>query len=663
MTPQEWTPISLLGSYTPNPTSGNQGPTDTNPSFVAAAASSSSPPGPRVVSGPLPSLPPSPPLPPLPPKSPSALIAQYFPRSLPLPPSKGRAPYGQREAVVAPTPFKTPTFGPALVSTTPTTTLPDAPPLPSPSASFHYIPSADTSRTSTSHAAHNPHHNHHLQHNEEDTSDFSSSSNRPSPNPSAIGLHQGSSSATTPTTARMMPHQQHPGRLPSDLDLILHNSRHRPGLARSTNTTNTKNAGSISSEGLEVAVVLPIPTTPTPILLFAPPRPRSPAGVRASPSTTLLSNPAIPPRPTTLPTTPIYPRGLASSSMLPDSTQVIIRLHQKPVPYIRELVPGKETGPAIVTNGNSIAIATASPTTVPAVLGAVEPSSASTSRDLELVLDEITGRLKTNRTSIDPWTFTFSPWDEKPLPPVRRERGARYWVFRDQDGLVPGPILFLVGHLFPPLWWVGSLYPRLEHPDETAVAKAEMEAHAASVAAVARAHAHAQAQVEGEEDNDASDRQNGVALQWLHRQLKTLGVSVASITLSASSSKPQQGNDDSNSNTIATLQMAEVPYDNHYHSSSANEREGSTLATHVSRPPLPPPPMLPMSSPSILDSRGPWAARGSNASSLFEQRMAYDRKVLRYELDLRWRRINLVWSFVSLLLAISTVAIVYGVRK
>ncbi|KAG0380207.1 hypothetical protein BGX24_009635 [Mortierella sp. AD032] len=710
MTPQEWTPTSLLGSYPPSPTTATAacalGPTSTstsdlhhNPYFTSASLALPSHSAPKLLSVPLPPLPPSPPLPPLPPKSPKTLIAQYFPRSLPPPPSRGR-PYGQREPIVAPTPFKTPTFGPALISqqqqeTSSTTTHPDAPPLPSPSASFQYIPPADTSLASTSHAVHSPLHQHILNEGGGDnpSSDFSLS-NRPSPNASLVGF-QGSAVATP----KMLPNQQQSARLPSDLDLISHNSRQhhqhqqqqqqhsRLPPARLACSTSSLHKVTSSDEQDEVLVSpLSVPGPATPILLFAPLRPRSPgpghsllgSGIRTTPSTTSLLNPPSPPSPTTLPTTPIYPRGLSSPSILGDNAQVVIRLHQKAVPYIRELVPGKETGPSILTGDNKETVPKAATaggggggtsSTVAFVTPApLEPPSTNTSRDLEMVLDEITGRLRTNRTSMDPWAYNLSPWDDKPLPPVRRERGSRYWVFRDQDGLVMGPILFLLGHIFPPLWWVGALYPRLEHPDDIAVLAseraraAEMEAFSASLVAASRAQTHqnqAQRRQEGCEDDDVRDRQNGMALQWLHRQLKTLGVTVASITLSSSSSssKPQLDNSTSadNSSTIATFQMVQ---------GTPSNREGSTLANvstiHVPYPPAPTP--MP---PSILDTRGPWAAASgsSRASSLFEQRMAHDRKLLRYELDLRWRRINLLWSFASFLVAVCTVAIVYAVRK
>ncbi|KAF9906947.1 hypothetical protein EC991_011421 [Linnemannia zychae] len=494
----------------------------------------------------------------------------------------------------------------------------------------------------------------------------------------------------------MLPHQKHPSRLPSDLDLISHNnnnnnSRHhqqqRP--SRLACSTSSLYQGPSTKEQ-DDTVISPLSAPgPTPVLLFAPLRPRSPGQggpgslgprIRTTPSTNSLSNPPIsPPSPTTLPTTPIYPRGLSSPSILGDNTQVVIRLHQKPVPYIRELVPGKETGAGVgVQAEDKATTATAAAKTSSTIAFVTTgppsgPPSTNTSRDLEMVLDEITGRLRTNRTSMDPWAYNISPWDDKPLPPVRRERGSRYWVFRDQDGLVMGPILFLAGHIFPPLWWVGALYPRLEHPDDVAdrarelARAAEMEAFSAGVAAASQVQAHhqqqQQQQQQGCEEEDARDRQNGVALQWLQRQLKTLGVTVASITLSPpssfSSSKPQPDNTTDNNSTFATFQTVHNPS-----SVSNNDREGSTLANistiHAPYPPVPAP--MP---PSILDTRGPWAATSgsSRASSLFEQRMAHDRKVLRYELDLRWRRINMLWSFASVLLAICIVSIVYAVRN
>ncbi|KAF9121694.1 hypothetical protein BGW39_010332, partial [Mortierella sp. 14UC] len=215
------------------------------------------------------------------------------------------------------------------------------------------------------------------------------------------------------------------------------------------------------------------------------------------------------------------------------------------------------------------------------------------------------------------------------------------------------------------------------HPDDVAdrmnelARAAEMEAYSAGVAAASQVQVHHQHQQQhqqrqhqqGSENDYARDRQNGVALQWLQRRLKTLGVTVASITLSSpsssSSAKSQPDNNTTdNSSTVATFQIVHGP------SSINNDREGSTLANistiHGPYPPIPAP--MP---PSILDTRGPWAAASgsSRASSLFEQRMAHDRKILRYELDLRWRRINMLWSFASILVAVCTVAIVYAVRK
>ncbi|KAF9921428.1 hypothetical protein FBU30_008587 [Linnemannia zychae] len=677
MTPQEWTPVSLLGSFPPSPAACALGPdTSAFDYFVAdpsTTPTSEFPPALKQVSLPLPPLPPSPPLPPLPPKSPRALIAQYFPRSLPPPPSRDRAPFGRREPAVAPTPFKTPTFGPALASPT-LTTHSDAPPLPSPSVSFQYIPSADVSRPSTSNGLHNPHNHHPL--NEDNSSEFSSSSNCPSPNASVVGL-QGSATATP----RMTPQNHPPSRLPSDLDLILNNSRQRSGrqpcpssISNQTNQSSGSASHQDETSNRSSALVM---TPAAPILLFAPLRPRSPGpghGIRATHSTTSLSTSPFPPNPTALPTKPIYPRQLSSPSILDDSTQVVLRLHQKPVPYIRELFPGKETDLAVVSNEKPIVATTStagtgpSPTVAFMATPSSEPSSTNTSRDLEMVVDEITGRIRTNRTSMDPWAFNISPWDDKPLPPVRRERGSRYWVFRDQDGLVFGPILFLLGHLFFPLWWVGAVYPRLTHPDDVVATAndttraAEMEVYSSQVAALssARDQEHARAQNPEVETEGTKDRQNGVALQWLQRQLKTLGVTVASITFSSKTQAGSKTNTDGGDSTITTFRMSHGP-----HASSHDDRENSTLA-NISTVNVPYIPSTRIHHPpSILESHGPWAARGdsSRASSLFERRMARDRKILRYELDLRWRRINMLWSFVSFLIAVCVVAIVYGVRN
>lgn len=448
---------------------------------------------PKVVSVPLPPIPHSPPLPPLPPKSPRSLIAHYFPRSLPPPPPRDRAPYGHKEPLVAPTPFKTPTFGPAMTDTT------EAPPLPSPSASFHYIPSANQSRAT------------HIHVHVDDLSSSYDSSNR-SPSTSALGF----SVSARPSHH----HQQH---------------QHQD-------------------------------------ILLIPMRPRSP-GVSSS-------RPSTPPLPLT-PNSPMYPKGLLPH---PHSPLLLdLDRFQKP-PYVELLT--KATTP---------------------------PSSTNTSRDLEMVLEGITrGQLRAsnnNRTSMDPWLYSHSPWDDKPLPPVRREPGERYWVFRDRDGLVPGPILFVVGHVCPVLWWVGSVYPRTRHPGETPVVV----------------------------KRQASRAQLWIRDRW--ELVKVKGIVLITPFVARGSQK-----------TFSTSLE-----------SVACSHEGVSIvgrAATVGNGPASQGVILGSLEEEEETTRGPWSATSDRGSSLFEQRMEYDRKVLRYELDLRWRRMNLAWSVGSFVLAIAITAVV-----
>lgn len=457
---------------------------------------------PKLVSVPLPPIPPSPPLPPLPPKSPRSLIAHYFPRSLPPPPPRDRAPYGHKEPLVAPTPFKTPTFGPSMTDTI------EAPPLPSPSASFHYIPSTNHSRATHIHVQ---------------VDDLSSSfdSSKRSPSTSALGFS---------VSSRPSQQQQHQD-----------------------------------------------------ILLF-PMRPRSPGFPPSTPNCiSSSSRPSTPPLPLA-PNSPMYPKGLLPH---PHSPLISDRdCFQKPVPFASELVTK------------------ASP-----------PSSTNTSRDLEMVLEGITrGQLRmsnnNNRTSMDPWLYTHSPWDDKPLPPVRCEPGERYWVFRDRDGLVPGPILFVVGHVCPVLWWVGSVYPRTRHPGETPV---------------------------------VVKRQASKARLWITDRwelVKIKGIILIKPFVARGTQKTFS----------ASLESVEYIHE------GVSVVGGAT--TVGSGPALQVVPIPGSSEEEEETTRGPWSAMSDRASSLFEQRMEYDRKVLRYELDLRWRRMNLAWSVGSFVLAIAITAIV-----
>ncbi|KAF9116365.1 hypothetical protein BGX27_003048 [Mortierella sp. AM989] len=503
--------------------------------------------------------PPLPPLPPHPPKSPSSLIAHYFPGSLPPPPSRGRAPLGLREPLVAPTPFKTPTFGPSILSSPYQDG--NAPPMPSPSASFHYIPSANISRCSTAQT-----------HSHEDC-ELLCSSNRPSPSTSALGF------STSANKARQTQ------RIPSDLDLLMaNNSRVRFHNQQFNNNYNNNRNQPINNFSIHNN---PSDNPAESEATFSAIVDRGLSTI-SSGSTTChrLVMPA--------PTTPIYPRGLMSTNGGPlAENPLIIRLQHKAVPYVRELVPGKDG----LHSGLS---------------------SANTSHDLEIIIEEITGRLRTNRTSTDPWPYYISPWDEKPLPPLRREKGNRYWIFRDHYGIVPGPFFFLLGHLLPILWWIGSVYPNIEHPDNLTMSERARE----------------------EQENARStddDLSNHNVIQWLQRRLSNVGATITSITTTTSKQS-----------ATTTLEISRISHE--------TDREGSTIEPSYPNPAninaIPPPiEDLP------LDTHGPWSA-DDHASSLFEQRMEHDRKVLRYELDQRWKKINIIWSIGSFVLAITVTAVI-----
>ncbi|KAK3806130.1 MAG: hypothetical protein J3Q66DRAFT_375474 [Benniella sp.] len=102
------------------------------------------------------------------------------------------------------------------------------------------------------------------------------------------------------------------------------------------------------------------------------------------------------------------------------------------------------------------------------------------------------------------------------------------------------------------------------------------------------------------------------------------------------------------------------------HISQDTHREGSTLeplghinastpvsATHI--------PLLHRSTHARgrVDTHGPWSADG-HAASLYDQQLEHDRKVWRYELDMRWEHINLISSFGSFVMAVLITAFVIG---
>ncbi|KAF8938042.1 hypothetical protein BGZ58_001680 [Dissophora ornata] len=575
-----------IGPMTPTSPSSStpSSPTAMQGSFNQFASSADK--QPRLPQLNLPPTTPSPPLPPLPLKSTRSLIAHYFPSSLPPPPSRDRGQVGQREPLVAPTPFKTPTFGPALTQAM--FIQDNAPSLPSPSASFHYIPSANVSRCSTAQP-----------HVQEDL-ELQSSSGRPSPCTSALGLSVSTNRAQQPrgppSDLDFLPVNPSRGRFHNHQHSLLYRNQHINNFVIHNNNNNNNSSSSSNTDNVDVSAE---DSASTMIAIFSPldtPQVSSlSSGIRHYGNVT------------TAQTTPIYPRGLMPNGASPLAEHPL-SIQQKPVPYVRELIPGKED------------ISTSS-----------GPSSANTSRDLEIVIEEITGRIRTNRTSFDPWPYYISPDDEESMPTAQQQKRNQYWVFRDQDGIVPGPYFFLLGHLCPVLWWIGSVYPNVEHPDNLPAAERD-------------------GQAEDENDAPVADLRDHPMIQWLQRRLRTAGATITSIKTSAANSMQP-------SDTIATLQIGRI--------SQEAEREASILGhnhnngTNISTIHVPIPPPLQMVSINLLDTYGPWAAEGQ-AASMEERRLEHDQKMIRYDLDMRWRRINLIWSIGSFVLAVSITAFVIG---
>ncbi|KAF9436535.1 hypothetical protein BGZ76_003656 [Entomortierella beljakovae] len=272
---------------------------------------------------------------------------------------------------------------------------------------------------------------------------------------------------------------------------------------------------------------------------------------------------------------------MSSADPLADQINpIVLRAQQKAIPYIRDLIPGKE---------DSRLNTSQSQTTTPNI-----------SRDLQIVVEEATGRLRTNRTSHDPWLYYTPSYDEMPLSSARHRKESKYWVFRDQDGLIPGPFIFIFGILFPILWWIGCIYPILEHPDnvpETAQSAADTQSNYNS-------------------DNN----------RWLEPLFKFFKNIIPRRSPSAA--------------------MVSQEFSRR---SQETDREGSTIAppTQVNINAIP----LPIQAPS-LDSRGPWSAEENASSALFEQRIEYDRKVQRYNVTQRWKRIHLALSIGTFVIAI-----------
>ncbi|KAF9578545.1 hypothetical protein BGW38_005597 [Lunasporangiospora selenospora] len=310
-----------------------------------------------------------------------------------------------------------------------------------------------------------------------------------------------------------------------------------------------------------------------------------------------------------LPVTLVFPKGLingAGTGLLSDPSAS--RGQPKPVPYFREAFSGERTTMISV------------------------PSSTNTSRDLENVVDGISGRMRSTCISLDPWTGDGSS-NEKPLPHVQREKGNRYWVFFDHGKVVPGPILFLFGHLCPPLWWIGCVYPRLEDPTETRT----------SAAPTPTAHP----------PEDPSRFQ-----QWLQQRLGAATVGSGhlirwgrnnSVSLVDSSSFSQPGETEPDPSALECW-----PRDHYHTDSQLYNKTPMVLKPETARHEDPSQPQ------TVLDVQGgPWATEDQRLA-LFEQRLKRDLMTMRYELDLRWRRVNMIWTIGSFIIAIIVTAFVIG---
>ncbi|KAF9966263.1 hypothetical protein BGZ70_002848 [Mortierella alpina] len=678
-----------------------------------------------------PSNSPSPPLPPLPPKSPRSLIAHYFPGSLPPPPARCRPRHVQKTFVLAPRPFKTPTFGPAFA------TKPRAaatPPMPSPSSSLQYLtvlpPSAPL----------------------DDVVSFSS----PSPSISAFG------GPTVSVTSI-----QQPRGLPSDLDLSISNSArarshlHQQQQQQPYSIPLHSNNSNISAGGARDPASLSSSLPTPPSVSFSPlTDPEVLSGARlvddhnndiSSTKTTWATSSVI----------PVYPRDLmpiASTNMSGSSNNhssshgISMGLNSGPqkiikpaVPYIRELIPGREDpllSPPFSSSDSDNHHTTHN--SVAERLTATTMTSPNTSRDLEMVLEEITGRVYTTRTSMGPWSAPLPSrylrdWpddgssissggrmgleDEKSLPPIRREKGSRYWVFRTSDGdIVPGPFLFLLGHLCPILWWIGSVYPSIEHPDhkhrrqqqQRAVVPPRSRKDSVGSIGSERGMSYDDPTTTTISMAAQADKQDeNPVLHWFQRQLRAASVRITSITTTSRSFSPSPPPSPSSrrpkrtdpEQQRATLQVVHISQDDNLDRGAFSELPEAGLTTtittgtgHISHnsswihvparvlfpafstmtttaataattagaagAASPASAMNTTTMPRVEDGldihHGPWSA-ADNDAYLFELRIARDRKLLRYELDLSWRRINLIWSLGSFVLALTITAIVLTV--
>ncbi|KAF9974199.1 hypothetical protein BGZ73_002452 [Actinomortierella ambigua] len=210
---------------------------------------------------------------------------------------------------------------------------------------------------------------------------------------------------------------------------------------------------------------------------------------------------------------------------------------------------------------------------------------------------------------------------------LSKPRG-QWWVFRDQDGWMVGPWLFLFGFLFPPLWWIGGVY-RAQPPKTTPVwppmpKKKETEVQLPKLFQGVRGGSGGG----GKEEEDAArreERRDG-------------------------SNPPIQEEEEPEEDIVSTV-LAPPPTKSSQHGKQPTEPSTAMIMLDMEQI---------AKEAAEKPAHGPWSVE-HRATMVFQERMMRDRLAQRAKLEARWRTVNLVMAFLSLVATVAICAIVITV--
>ncbi|KAG0230540.1 hypothetical protein BGW42_000895 [Actinomortierella wolfii] len=207
----------------------------------------------------------------------------------------------------------------------------------------------------------------------------------------------------------------------------------------------------------------------------------------------------------------------------------------------------------------------------------------------------------------------------------------RWWVFRDQDGWMIGPWLFLLGFLFPPLWWVGALYrakPPKEKKPRPPMPKKQKEKEI-----------HLAARLFGGGSGGGGGVGEGTKEDVARREeSKADGAKTAD--------ENSLDGADERQTLHSTVISPPALRSKHQQQPTISESELVLEMEQLAKMETPP--------------HGPWSVE-HKATLIFQERMRRDRHERRAQLEARWRTVNLVFAYSSLVLIVAICAIVFTI--